>query len=146
MADKVDAVAKAMADTATESNASSDAKLVKDEETGEMVSKTVLKRRQKMRTAAAKKAEKKAAAYPSRKRPMTWAILIPIRYATGIIFFRLANLISTVLRNAKPTGSRMACRWQVQSVSAQIHTDFDPSSFHETYNHLKEGRNVEGQG
>jgi hypothetical protein len=68
MADKVDAVAKAMADNATASDASSDAKLVKDEETGEMVSKTERKRRQKMRSTAAKKAQKKAAAPPEQKK------------------------------------------------------------------------------
>ena len=57
-----------MADNATASDASSDAKLVKDEETGEMVSKTVFKRRQKMRDVAAKKAEKKAVAPPAQKK------------------------------------------------------------------------------
>lgn len=69
MADKVDpaveAVTKAMASTTANAP---DPKLVKDEETGEMVSKTELKKRTKMRAAAAKKAEKKAAAPPEQKK------------------------------------------------------------------------------
>jgi len=56
----VEAVTSAMA--ATSASASNDPKMLKDEETGEMVSKSELKRRQKARSIAAKRAEKKATA------------------------------------------------------------------------------------
>jgi lysyl-tRNA synthetase, class II len=56
----VEAVTGAMAGTSVSANAPNDPKLLKDEETGDMVSKSELKRRQKGRSAAAKKAEKKA--------------------------------------------------------------------------------------
>jgi lysyl-tRNA synthetase, class II len=63
MADKVtkavEAATSAMA--AASVSASNDSKMRKDEETGEMVSKSEYKRRQKARSVAAKKAEKQAA-------------------------------------------------------------------------------------
>ncbi len=72
MPDKVNQAVKAAtsatAGSATSANALNDAKLLKDDETGEMVSKSELKRRQKVRAAAAKKAEKKSAAPPEQKK------------------------------------------------------------------------------
>ena len=51
-----------------EAAASNAPNLQKDEETGEMVSKSELKKRQKARQAAAKKAEKAAAAPPPKEK------------------------------------------------------------------------------
>jgi lysyl-tRNA synthetase class 2 len=72
MPDKVDPAVKAAtsatASAATSANAPGDTKLLKDDETGEMVSKTELKRRQRARATAAKKSEKKSAAPPEQKK------------------------------------------------------------------------------
>jgi lysyl-tRNA synthetase class 2 len=54
--------------SSTTEAASNAPNLQKDEETGEMVSKSELKKRQKARQAAAKKAEKAAAAPPPKEK------------------------------------------------------------------------------
>jgi lysyl-tRNA synthetase class 2 len=57
----VEALTSAMAGASTSANAPNEPKLMKDDETGEMVSKSEHKKRQRARAVAAKKAEKKAA-------------------------------------------------------------------------------------
>jgi lysyl-tRNA synthetase class 2 len=69
-----------------EAAASNAPNLQKDEETGEMVSKSELKKRQKARQAAAKKAEKAAAAPPPKEKSKDKLDMSDLNPNVGILY------------------------------------------------------------
>jgi lysyl-tRNA synthetase, class II len=147
MADKVKAVTKAMADTTTAADTPNDSKLHKDEETGEMISKTELKRRQKVRAAAAKKAEKKSAAPPEQKKADD---ALGDLDANQVCDERSVHQASEAnLQQYYEMRSRQVQKWladgKFNPYPHKFDTNFDPSSFHEKYNHLKRGETLQGK-
>lgn len=126
----VDAVKNATIGESSSSAAGGTApNLVKDEETGEMVSKTELKKRVKARELAAKKAAKAAAAPKPAAAANKKADKVDMSDLNPNQYFELRSrqikhLLDTKSPNPYPH---------------KFHTELDPRTFVEKYQHLKRG-------